>query len=549
MDKATASSQHLQEIATNKLGIDELRPGQETAVRAILAGRDVLAVMPTGWGKSAVYQLAGLLLNGPTLIVSPLIAIQNDQVESIRAMDIGRAEVLNSQLSAGKRGELLESFAERDVDFLFLTPEQLQNEEVVAHLVKGKPALFVVDEAHCICEWGHDFRPDYARLGAALENLGRPRVLALTATAAPPVRREIVDRLSMDQPLELVLGFDRPNISLHVLRFESEEAQRDCLLEEVVAADKPGIVYTGTRRSCEAMTQSLAELGIAVVAYHGGLNKAARDEAQARWMNGEAEVVVATTAFGMGIDKADVRWVYHLHIAESLDAYYQEIGRSGRDGEPAKAVLFYRQADLGLRRFFASGSTLTNDDLEPVVDALAESDDAVEVEDIQNELDLPEAKVAAAVRLLEQSGVVEQDGDERIQPTEEIDQAETIENALALQERFRQFDRSRVEMMQAYAETNTCRREFILSYFGEKFEGPCNACDNCRRAERKVIDKEAKDESGKPFALGSRVSHSQWGLGQVLRYEDDKLIVLFDEAGYKTLDVNLVCEKELLMPA
>ncbi|MDQ3898136.1 MAG: RecQ family ATP-dependent DNA helicase, partial [Actinomycetota bacterium] len=254
----------MRRLARRTFGFEHLRPGQEEAIRAAAAGRDTLAVLPTGAGKSAIYQLAALIIPGPTVVVSPLIALQRDQVQALLASGVDAAEA-NSHVRAAERREAFESFGAGDLEFLFLAPEQLANPDVLAETAAAKPSLLVVDEAHCISSWGHDFRPDYLRLGAVAEALGRPPILALTATAAPPVRAEIVERLGLRDPLIVVRGFDRPNISLAVLRFTDADAKRAALLERVVeAAANPGvgIVYVATRRIAEEVAAALAERGV-----------------------------------------------------------------------------------------------------------------------------------------------------------------------------------------------------------------------------------------------------------------------------------------------
>ncbi|MDX6724823.1 MAG: ATP-dependent helicase RecQ, partial [Solirubrobacteraceae bacterium] len=347
--------------AREVLGFEALRPGQGEAVESVLGGRDTLAVLSTGSGKSAIYQLAGLFTEGATLVISPLIALQRDQVDGLREQALGAAQ-LNSSLSQAERAQALADLADDALEFLFLAPEQLSNPEVLDELAAARPSLVVVDEAHCISEWGHDFRPEYLRLGTAIETLGHPTVLALTATAAPPVREEIIQRLGLTDPEVVVRGFDRPNIDLAVERFHDERRQRDALLRRVAEARKPGIVYAATRRATEELAEALRERGVDAAAYHAGLRASAREDVQERFMESAVDVIVATTAFGMGVDKADVRFVFHAHVPDSVDSYFQEIGRAGRDGEPSDAVLFYRPEDLGLRRFFAGGGQVGIDE-------------------------------------------------------------------------------------------------------------------------------------------------------------------------------------------
>jgi ATP-dependent DNA helicase RecQ len=492
--------------------------------------------MPTGSGKSAIYQIAGLLLGGTTVVVSPLIALQRDQVEALEETGTLAAE-LNSTLSEGRREATLAEAEEGELDYLFLAPEQFANEETTARLRELDVSIFVVDEAHCISEWGHDFRPDYLRLGAVVEELRHPRVLALTATAAPPVRAEVLERLGMTDADVIVRGFDRPNIWLGVEEFHEDEAKHESLVERTVDAAYPGIVYVATRREAEQIAAALEERGLRAAAYHAGLAAGRRDETQDAFMADELDVVVATIAFGMGIDKANVRFVFHAEPSESIDAYYQEVGRAGRDGERADAILFYRAEDLGRQRFFGGAGRLELEEVEAVAEALADADEPITPEELKDETDLSDSKLTRAVSRLEEVGAVE------VLPTGEIAEGEHPQGAAAhaveAQERFREYERSRADMVRAYAELRDCRREFLLNYFGEPRDEPCGFCDNCERGL--VVE-----DVDHPFRLGSRVRHGQWGDGLVERYEGDKMVVLFDGHGYKTLDVALVEERDLL---
>ncbi|HEV2791210.1 MAG TPA: ATP-dependent DNA helicase RecQ [Solirubrobacterales bacterium] len=466
-----ASAREIRRLAAETLEISRLRPGQLQAIEAILEGRDTLAVMSTGYGKSAIYQLAGDLLDGPTIVVSPLIALQRDQVEAMEEAGTGEAAELNSTVSEGRRRELMESLRRGEREFVLLAPEQLAKEEVLEELRAARPSLLVVDEAHCISEWGHDFRPDYLRLGAFAERLGHPTLLALTATASPPVRREIVERLGMEDPAVFVRGFDRPNLHLAVRRFSEEHGKERALVEAVAAAEKPGIVYIATRRASEELAAALREAGVAAEAYHAGLGAKRRGELQDAFMEDEVETIVATTAFGMGIDKPNVRFVFHAGLSDSVDSYYQEVGRAGRDGEPAAACVFYRPEDQAIRRFLKAAG------------------------------------------------------------------------AGASEERH-EFEKSRLEMMRSYAEHEGCRRDFVLSYFGEEHDPPCGNCDNC---DAGLVEPEA--DVDRPFEIGTAVNHGEWGCGEVQRYDDNRVVVLFESVGYRTLDLELVAERGLLEAA
>ena len=545
----TGTTDRIERVAREAFGFATLRPGQREAIAAVLDGRDTVAVMSTGSGKSAIYQIAGLLMPGATVVVSPLIALQRDQVEDLRERAAGGAAQLNSHVSASERERALAELAEDALEFLFLAPEQLANPEVLAELAVAEPSLLVVDEAHCISEWGHDFRRDYLRLGAAAEALGRPRILALTATAAPPVRDEIVERLAMRDPAIVIRGFDRPNIGLAVERFHGEGAEERklrALAERIAASEPPGIVYVATRRQAEELAESLCGDGLRAASYHAGMKARERTEVQEGFMDGDLDVVCATTAFGMGIDKADVRWVFHSEISESLDAYFQELGRAGRDGAPAQAVLFYRSEDLGLRRFFSGTGHVEVDEIAQVLAAVNGHDGPVEPGELQEQTELSQTKLTTAVSRLEEAGAVE------VLPSGEVasaagaggpDSREAIEAAAEAEEKRRSFERSRVDMMRGYAETDGCRRAYVLAYFGEPFEPPCGNCDNC-------LDGRTEDATPAhvPFEIGSRVAHAQWGEGVVQRYDDEAVVVLFDEVGYKALALEVVEERALLEP-
>ena len=541
---ATDVVEDIERTAREALGLTELRPGQRDAIASVLDGRDTLVVMPTGAGKSAIYQTAGVLLRGLTIVVSPLIALQQDQVAALAEGNAGRATLLNSTLKRAEHADTLRDLTEGRIQFLFLAPEQLANDDTLSHLQAAEPALIVIDEAHCISAWGHDFRPEYLRLGAVIEELGHPPVLALTATASPPVREEIVERLGMREPNIMVQGFDRPNIHLAVEGFSDADEKRTALIERVIAAPKPGIVYAATRKHTEEVAAALGAEQVTAVAYHAGMSADDRERAQEAFMAGEVDVIVATTAFGMGVDKPDVRFVYHLDISASLDAYYQEIGRAGRDGESAEAVLFSYPDDLNLQRFFAGSGHVDAEQIAQVVMEVQQADGSLTIEELGDRLDLSQMKVTTAIHSLEDQGVVSLLPTGEITATASLPLDEVTEGAAEAQENRRAFERSRLEMMRGYADMRDCRREYLLSYFGETLPAPCQNCDNC---DEGLVAVETTREH--PFPLQSLVEHKEWGPGRVLRYAGETILVLFDSVGYRTLALELVLSNGLLMTA
>jgi len=333
-----------------ELGFSSWRPGQREAVEAALEGRDSLVVMPTGGGKSLCYQLPGLATEDLTIVVSPLIALMNDQWRRLTASGHPVAMISSGMSAEAARGAL-EQVREGTARIVYCSPERFASTVFLDALARRRIDLLAVDEAHCVSEWGHDFRPDYLRLPEIAERLGRPTVMACTATATEAVAAEIASRFGLRDPLQVRSGFDRPNLSFDVVRLEGKgsKARRLALLEAGLAdpANRPAIVYCGTQRDTDELAQHLRERGLNALAYHAGMDPEDRGTAQERFMSGGAEVVVATNAFGMGVDKADVRSVWHMAIPTSLEAYYQEAGRAGRDGLPAKAVLLAMKADLG----------------------------------------------------------------------------------------------------------------------------------------------------------------------------------------------------------
>jgi ATP-dependent DNA helicase RecQ len=559
--------QDLQHTAASTFGWDDLRSGQEHAMEAVLEDHSILCVMPTGSGKSAIYQVPAMALPGVAVVISPLIALQHDQAEAINAhAGSPRARVINSALRKRELEAAWEAAADDDeqtrAKFLFLAPEQVARDEVAARLRSLDVSLVVVDEAHCVSSWGHDFRPDYLQLGHLVRDLGAP-VVALTATASRPVQKEIVERLHLKDPTILVEGFDRPNLHLEVVHHVEDAEKLDAVRSQVLGLTGPGLVYVATKKAADRLAAELQERGRNSDAYHAGRRKKDRESVHEGFLDGRIDVVVATTAFGMGIDKPDVRFVVHADISDSLDSYYQEIGRGGRDGLDARAILHYRPEDLSLRRFFAA-KTANRTQLEDLFRLISSQGGPVKMKRLKELTGLSSRKLAGLLNLLTASGCVS-DGVKGYR-ARKMNAGEAVDRAVEQAANRERIDRSRIDMARRYAETKGCRRQFLLSYFGEEFPKTCGACDNCERTAGSGTSdttqemstngtaagsadgsaEETAHDDDMPFAVDAAVEHVEWGRGSVMGYEDGIVTVLFETVGYKTLSLALVEEKDLL---
>jgi ATP-dependent DNA helicase RecQ len=399
-------------ILSEKFHFSGFRKWQEEIIDTLLKRREVVVVMPTGSGKSLCYQLPALLLDGVTLVISPLIALMKDQVDGLVQNQIP-ATFINSVLTPSEQGQRLREIQQGRYKLVYIAPERFRNPGFMEGIQSCRVSLFAVDEAHCVSEWGHDFRPDYLRLKGVVEKLGHPPVAALTATATPDVRRDIVTQLGLRQPVTFVAGFDRPNLRFQVKRVEGEADKIDAILGLLKEKAQRGIIYAATRKNVEALTSALQSHGYKAGGYHAGMEMESRKFVQDRFMEGTLPMVVATNAFGMGIDKADLRFVVHYDIPGSLEAYYQEVGRAGRDGKPATCLLLFNYADTFTQEFFIDGSYPPRDMIERVYEVLCDIG-TDEIEMTQKALaerlgskKSNEMAVSSCLKILEKAGFIE----------------------------------------------------------------------------------------------------------------------------------------------
>jgi ATP-dependent DNA helicase RecQ len=532
----------LRRVARQQFGWPSLRPGQFKPMRAILRRRDALVVLPTGGGKSAIYQIPAVLLPGPTVVISPLLALQQDQITALIERDdpLIRAVRVSSAETPNQQREAIEKIRTGRAEFLFITPEQLSDPDRLAEIKALRPGLVAIDEAHCISAWGHDFRPDYLALGEMIKGLGRPPVVALTATASPPVRDDIIERLQLRDPQIHVSGLDRPNLFLEVAYCPDEDYRWRRLTALLDQGRMPGIVYVATRRASEELAERLVQAGYPAAFYHGGMAAGARRQAHEDFLDDKIEIMVATSAFGMGIDKPNIRWVAHVALPDSPDSYFQEIGRAGRDGAPANALLLWRAEDEAIQRFFNGGAP---DPLE-LRELAAELRTGPQTKKtLAAKTGLGPRKLGAYLGLLEQVGAaIPSRGNKTTVPLFAPLPAAAADLAVREHERRQVVTRSRTDMMRGFAETRSCRSQILLSYFGEQRKRPCGHCDN----DANGISEPPPSSAAEPFAVHTKVRHGEWGAGTVMGYEEDRMTILFDEVGYKTLSVPVVMDQQLL---
>ena len=477
------------EYLEKHFGFREFLDAQEEVINAIVDGADALVVMPTGGGKSLCYQLPALILEGTTVVVSPLIALMKDQVDALERRGIA-ATLINSSLSPAEQQERIRRLSRGDYKLVYIAPERFRSRSFVEALGQATIGLFAVDEAHCLSMWGHDFRPDYFRLNVVLEKLGRPQVAAFTATATPVVRQDILTHLALREPREFVAGFSRPNLKLLITPV-ANEAQKYERLNALISEHKTGIVYCATRKRAEAVSETLKMGKISSILYHGGMKEEERTAAQDLFMKGTRDVVVATNAFGMGIDRSDIRFVAHFEIPGSIEAYYQEAGRAGRDGEPSTCELLFNHADTRVQEFFIDGSNPPPAFIAQTWEMLRREKDAnnelqISVKDMSERVnsDGNDMMLSSALHVLDRENYIERFdiSGRRVRGTRvlrpEVRGSELRLDTAKLAEKERR-DRAKLKMVIDFAYSRACRQQTILSYFGEADPPRCGNCDIC----------------------------------------------------------------------
>jgi ATP-dependent DNA helicase RecQ len=595
---------HMLELGKRRFGISSFRPGQALAIRNVLAGIDTLAIMPTGAGKSLCYQLPALELDGVTLVVSPLIALMKDQHDKLAELDI---EVLrlDSTLSPRDEQAALSRLSENRPCIAYVTPERLGEPRFRDRLATVRVALFVVDEAHCISQWGHDFRPAYLGLGEAVRALGRPPVLALTATAPPKVKDDILAQLGLSESpgdaSVIDIGLDRPNLRYHVIKASSERKKQALLLRLIEKQRGCGIIYAATVKTVDALADFLWSQGVECGRYHGRMRAKDRERVQTAFMDrGEPRLMVATNAFGLGVDKQDLRFVIHYNFPGSLESYYQEAGRAGRDGLPADCVLLYQPEDKRIQSFFLGGRYPTPEQTRAVAEALVhvtkgnvatpETDDHdsvfVPVKDIAERADTPAKKARVVLSFLKEVGFAAEAPGARFAPlATEPPSIEDLARAASRYEQKRAQDRARLAAMLRYSQSHLCRTRLLVTYFGYTDHPACGICDNCLRAARTVpapqrdaalvaqeitarrggdvmTRKELLEEAMRrrtqtsrnralkiervkrpvfgPLEKGDIVRHPMYGEGEVVRVVGDSIYTFFPVHGEKLLKASFL---------
>jgi ATP-dependent DNA helicase RecQ len=535
----------IRQLLNTVFGIQQLRDGQQRVIDSVLDGKDTLAIMPTGSGKSLCYQIPARILEGMSIVVSPLISLMKDQHEKLNEMGI-RAVQVNSSLSAEEEREALAAIGENRCEIVFCTPERLVMSEFVEVLKAVKIALVVVDEAHCISQWGHDFRPAYLEMAGAIEALGRPPVLALTATATEEVVDDIGRQLSRPRMAVINTGVYRPNLHYRVLQVTNPDEKLQEALRLVRETPGKGIVYAATVKCAEEVYHLLQEQGESVTIYHGKLPAAERKLNQDLFMNDERRVMVATNAFGMGIDKPDTRFVIHLQIPANLEAYYQESGRAGRDGKDAECTLLFLQDDKRVQQFFLVKHYPTAEEIRAVYEAvreLAENETATtdRIDEVTG--DMAGGQLTVCLKLLKDAKLLRQSRKLAYNVTAQEPKEALFEAMAAVYRQKQEHDKEALEQMVSYAVSGFCRWKLLLDYFGDEVEGfeKCCRCDNCLNPPAVLLDDieirddefdrepEPEPDPASTFEAGARVKVPKYGEGVVVSMSGDQVCIEFPD--------------------
>lgn len=485
-------------------GMPSFRAPQGDIIRAVLDKKDTLVVMPTGGGKSLCFQLPALLLPGVTLVVSPLIALMKDQVDALQARGLP-AGLLNSSQSLEEQRETLDAIRNRTLKLVYVAPERFRSQSFLNALPRDAISLFAIDEAHCLSQWGHDFRPDYMRLGEARKAIGNPPCIALTATATPDVQLDIKKSLEMEHTAEFVAGFARDNLSFRV-RQTSSDSDKLQALQALIKQHTTGIIYCATRKSVDAVAGKIEHLTNSVIRYHGGLSDKDRSAAQEQFMSRKANIVVATNAFGMGIDRSDIRFVCHYEMPGSVEAYYQEGGRAGRDGQPSVCEMLFSYADKRVQDFFIDGANPGKALIAEIFDLLCSESDVnhevrLPVDDLCDRVGrkVNPMAVSTAISVLARQGWIERFDipGKRLKGTR-IKQLGQSGNSLPIDGEALALkaarDEERLKTVINFSYAQNCRQKWILDYFGERHSENCKRCDNCKQAKNRAGREPSKDE-------------------------------------------------------